>query len=90
MVYENVDGSGTEEENKQNNQQNQDRNFVLEQKSNFEITKNTKGFNFSFKIVENDLEALKDQTREMDDFAFNEIKRLTEMFKELDSGGIKK
>lgn len=43
--------------------------FQIEQKNSFKIIKNTKGFNYEFKIIEDDLELLKKKVLEMNEWA---------------------
>ena len=43
--------------------------IMLEQKSSFKLTKNTKGYNWDIKIVDDDLESMKKKVVEMNDWA---------------------
>ena len=43
--------------------------FTVEQKNSFKLTKNTKGFNYEFKIIEDNLEELKRKVLELNEWA---------------------
>jgi len=44
-------------------------NSIIEQRNNFKLIKNTKGFNYEFKIIEDNLDELKRKVLEMNEWA---------------------
>jgi len=54
--------------------ENQQSVINVEQKNSFKVTKNTKGYNYEFKIIEDDLELLKKKVLELNAWAKENFK----------------
>jgi len=56
-------------ENEESYESSEKDKFVYDEKSSFKVIKNTKGYNYEFKIIEDDLETLKKKVIDMKSWA---------------------